>query len=133
MQADSATATSEQQVSGGNDTDDKPTRSLHGRRSRASVVEIAILTTLCVAAAWVAAVADTAPTGSSGIDAILRSAFAVALVLAASRAKRWTLAFGATLAAVALTVAWKGWGVLARSLANSSRANTPLETLKAKV
>jgi TRAP-type C4-dicarboxylate transport system permease small subunit len=37
------------------------------------------------------------------------------------------LALG-TLTAVALTVAWNGWGVLARSLANSSRANTPLET-----
>ena len=32
------------------------------------------------------------------------------------------------LAGVALVVAWKGWGVLARSLANGARANTPLET-----
>jgi TRAP-type C4-dicarboxylate transport system permease small subunit len=37
------------------------------------------------------------------------------------------LALGA-LAAVAAAVAVKGWGVLARSLENASRANTPLET-----
>jgi TRAP-type C4-dicarboxylate transport system permease small subunit len=34
----------------------------------------------------------------------------------------------ATLAGVALLVAWKGWDVLARTLQNGSRANTPLET-----
>lgn len=34
----------------------------------------------------------------------------------------------ATLAGVALGVAWFGWGVLARTLVNQSRANTPLET-----
>lgn len=34
----------------------------------------------------------------------------------------------ATLVAVAAAIAWKGWSVLARSLANSARANTPLET-----
>lgn len=33
-----------------------------------------------------------------------------------------------TLAAVALAVAWHGWSVLSRTLANASRANTPLET-----
>jgi TRAP-type C4-dicarboxylate transport system permease small subunit len=32
------------------------------------------------------------------------------------------------LTAVAAMVAWTGWGVLARSLQNASRANTPLET-----
>lgn len=34
----------------------------------------------------------------------------------------------AALAGVAATVAWFGWGVLARTLANDARANTPLET-----
>ena len=37
------------------------------------------------------------------------------------------LALGA-LAGVALAVAWKGWAVVARSIGNASRANTPLET-----
>lgn len=37
------------------------------------------------------------------------------------------LALG-TLAAVAAAIAWKGWGVLERTLANDARANTPLET-----
>ena len=37
------------------------------------------------------------------------------------------LALGA-LAAVAIAVSWHGWKVLSRSLANASRANTPLET-----
>jgi TRAP-type C4-dicarboxylate transport system permease small subunit len=34
----------------------------------------------------------------------------------------------AALAGVALAIAWKGWGVLERTLAIGSRANTPLET-----
>ena len=34
----------------------------------------------------------------------------------------------AALAGVALAVAWKGWAVVARSISNGSRANTPLET-----
>jgi TRAP-type C4-dicarboxylate transport system permease small subunit len=34
----------------------------------------------------------------------------------------------ATLAGVALAVAWMGWSVVERTLVNDSRANTPLET-----
>jgi TRAP-type C4-dicarboxylate transport system permease small subunit len=34
----------------------------------------------------------------------------------------------ATLTGVAIIVAWSGWSVLARTLANDARANTPLET-----
>jgi TRAP-type C4-dicarboxylate transport system permease small subunit len=46
---------------------------------------------------------------------------------AALRSLMDLLALG-TLTAVAIAVAWNGWGVLARTLANNSRANTPLET-----
>jgi hypothetical protein len=63
---------------------------------------------MAVAAAGIAALADAAPTGVESVDTVERAAFAVALVLAGSRARRWSLVS----AAVLVAVVGEGWFAL---------------------
>ncbi len=64
---------------------------------------------IAAAAAIAAVAADGSPTGTVWIDALQRAAFVAVIVLAASRARRWTL----VLAAMVTGVSSSGWGLVA--------------------
>ena len=75
-------------------------RSRHGRRSEASREQQLAVTAVVVIGALVSLAFDAAPTGHGWIDAVERAALVVVCGLAGSRARRWSLVVGATVATI---------------------------------
>lgn len=70
-------------------------RSVRGRRSAATPQQRIALGALLVVAAVAGVLCPGAPTGHPAVDAVYRGAFVCLFTLAASRARRWTLAVAA--------------------------------------